>query len=73
MKMAVFWVVAPCSLLEVYQSVRNFPCIIALMMEVASATERLANFYQSTRRCKPEDSHLYTHCLENLKPNLGCV
>jgi hypothetical protein len=30
MKMAVFWVVAPCSLVEVY---RRFRAIIALMME----------------------------------------
>jgi hypothetical protein len=34
-KMAVFWVIAPCSLEEV-------------------------NFYQTTRRCNPEDSHVTT-------------
>jgi hypothetical protein len=48
MKMAVFWVVAPCTLLEV----------IALMMEVASTSETSVNFYQTTRRYNPEDSHI---------------
>jgi hypothetical protein len=41
--MAVFWVVAP---------------IIALMMETARSSETLVNFYQTTRRYNPEDSHL---------------
>jgi hypothetical protein len=27
----------------------------------------LVNFYQTTRRYNPEDSHLHTHCRENLK------
>jgi hypothetical protein len=54
-KMAVFWVVAP---------------IIALMMEAARTSETLANFYQTTRRYNPEDSHLRTHRRENLKPYL---
>jgi hypothetical protein len=41
--MAVFWVVAS---------------LIALMMEAARASETLVNFYQTTRRYNPEDSHL---------------
>jgi hypothetical protein len=49
-KMAVFWVVAPCSVVEVYQS--------ALMMEAARTSETLVNFYHTTRRYNPEDSHL---------------
>jgi hypothetical protein len=52
MKMAVFWVVAPCSLVEVIIA------IIALMMEAARTSETLVNFYQTTRRYNPEDSHL---------------
>jgi hypothetical protein len=48
MKMAVFWVLAPCSLVE----------DIALMMEAARTSETLVNFYQTTRRYNPEDSHL---------------
>jgi hypothetical protein len=44
MKMAVFWVVAPCSLVEVYQCFRG-PCCLhhqgALMMEAAKTSTRL--------------------------------
>jgi hypothetical protein len=43
--MAVFWVVGPCR-------------AIALMMEAARTSETLVNFYQTTRRYNPEDSHL---------------
>jgi hypothetical protein len=53
-KMVVFWVVAPCSLVEVYQRFR----VIALMMEAARTSETLVNFYQTMRRYNPEDSHL---------------
>jgi hypothetical protein len=35
--MAVFWVLAPCNLEEVY-------CLIALMVEAASTSEMSANF-----------------------------
>jgi hypothetical protein len=31
---------------------------IALMMEAVSTSEMLVNFYQTTRRKNPEDSHL---------------
>jgi hypothetical protein len=50
--MAVFWVVAPCSLVEVYQRFRG-PCclhhqlLIVLMMEAARTSETLVNFYQT--------------------------
>jgi hypothetical protein len=75
--MAVLWVVALCSLVEVYQSFRG-PCclhnqgdqgegIIALMMEAARISETLVNFYQTTRHYNSEDSHLRTHRRENLK------
>jgi hypothetical protein len=40
-KMAVFWVVALCSLAE-------------------RTSETLVNFYQTTKRYNPEDSHLTT-------------
>jgi hypothetical protein len=64
--MAVFWDVAPCSLVEVYQRFRG-PCclhhqghesLIALIMEAASTSETLVNFCQTTRRYILEDSHL---------------
>jgi hypothetical protein len=60
-KMAVFWVVAPCSLVEVYQRFRGNCCLHhqgALMMEAARTSETLVHFYQTTRRYNPEDSHL---------------
>jgi hypothetical protein len=38
-----------------------------MMMEAASASETSVNFYQTTRRYKPEDSHLHTRRRENLK------
>jgi hypothetical protein len=66
-KMVVFWVVATCSLVEVYQRFRGPCCLhnqgaiiraIALMMEAARTSETLVNFYQTTRRYNPEDSHL---------------
>jgi hypothetical protein len=39
---------------------KNHPrgLLIALMMEAARTSETLANFYQTTRRYNPEDSHL---------------
>jgi hypothetical protein len=37
------------------------------MMEAARTSETLVNFYQTTRRYNPEDSHLRTHSRENLK------
>jgi hypothetical protein len=46
MKMTVICNVAQCSLM------------IALMMEAASTSETSVNFYQTTRRSIPEDSHL---------------
>jgi hypothetical protein len=52
--MAVFWVVVPCSLVEVLAA----SIIIALMMEAARTSETLLNFYQTTWRYNPEDSHL---------------
>jgi hypothetical protein len=59
--MAVFWVAAPCSLVEVYQRFRGHCCLHhALMMHVARTSETLVNFYQTTRRYNPEDSHLQT-------------
>jgi hypothetical protein len=57
--MAVFWLVAPCSLVEVYQRF--------LMMEAARTSGTLVNFHQTTRRYSPEDNHLRTHRRQNLK------
>jgi hypothetical protein len=37
------------------------------MMEAARISETLVNFYQTARRYIPEDSHLHTRRLENLR------
>jgi hypothetical protein len=62
-KTTVFWVVVPCSLVEVYQRYRgaadSIIRVITLMMLAARTSETLANFYQTTRCYNPEDSHLY--------------
>jgi hypothetical protein len=56
--MAVFWVIAPCR-------------AIGLMKEAANTSETSVNFYQTTWRNKPEDSHLHTRHSENLKSHLS--
>jgi hypothetical protein len=35
--------------------------LIALMMEAARSPETLVNFYQTTRRYNPEDSHTHKY------------
>jgi hypothetical protein len=40
---------------------------VALMMEAVSISETSVNFYETTRRNIPEDSHLHTCSRENLK------
>jgi hypothetical protein len=44
--------------------------VVALMMEAARTSERLVNFYQTTRCYNPEDSYLRSHRRENLKSYL---
>jgi hypothetical protein len=69
MKMAVFWVVALCSLIEVYQRFRGTFCLHYQGDECLrqQLPETLVNFYQTTRRYNPENSHLHTRRRENLK------
>jgi hypothetical protein len=43
------------------------------MMEAARTSETTVNFYQTTRRYNPEDSHLHTHRRENLQSCLFYV
>jgi hypothetical protein len=56
--MAVFWVVPPRSLVEVYQRFRSAYC---------RHQQGALNFYQTTQRYNPEDSHLRIHRRDNLK------
>jgi hypothetical protein len=63
--MTVFWDAAPCSLVEIDRSLRR--TLIALMMEAVSTSETSVNFYKTTQRKIPEDSHLHTRRHENLR------
>jgi hypothetical protein len=58
-KLAVFWNVAPCSLIEIDRRFRGVYRPIALVMEVVSSSETSVNIYQTTRPNIPEDSHLH--------------
>ncbi|KDR13527.1 Homeotic protein empty spiracles [Zootermopsis nevadensis] len=51
--MANFLDVSPCCLVEGYLR------FIALIMEAARTSETVVNFYQTTRKYNPEDSHLH--------------
>jgi hypothetical protein len=79
MKMAVFWDVALCSLVEVYRCFRDACCrAIALMMEAAITSETSVNFHQTTRCNNPEDSHLqvsseFRPCLQTVRKQIFCV
>jgi hypothetical protein len=44
--------------------------LIGRWMAAASTAETPVNFYQTTRRYNPEDSHLHTHRRETLKSYL---
>jgi hypothetical protein len=59
MKMAVFWVVAP--------TFQRFCCLHQQgMMQTESTSKSSVNYYQSTRRNNPEDSHLpVSNCTVN--------
>jgi hypothetical protein len=54
-----------------YRNKESRGLLIALMMEAVSASETSVNFYQTTRRNNPEDSHLHTRRRENLKSHCG--
>jgi hypothetical protein len=56
MEIAVFWDVAPCSLVEIYLRFRDAYCL-----------NHQISFYETTQRSIPEDSHLHTRRREHLK------
>jgi hypothetical protein len=79
--MAAFWVVVPCSLIEVYHVsevfaasiIRAMLIMIALMVEAASTSETSANLYQTARCNNPGDSHLHARRRENLKSHSASI
>jgi hypothetical protein len=58
MMLAVFRVVAPCSLIDVY--LRFAASIIVLMKEAASASETSVKFYKTSRKTSPQDRRFHT-------------
>jgi hypothetical protein len=56
-----------CSDFILFRKSIGYSDLFALMMEAASTYETSVNFYQTTRRNIPEDSHLHTRLRENLK------
>jgi hypothetical protein len=64
--MAVFWAVAPCGLVFVYQRLRGLYCLYHQKIEAAQTSETSVNSYRSTRRHNPEGSHLHSHRREKL-------
>jgi hypothetical protein len=59
MKMAVFWVVMLCGVVEVYQCFRLLLSPITWVMEAGSAFEMLVKFCQTTWYYNPEGNHLH--------------
>jgi hypothetical protein len=66
--MAVFWDTAPCTLADIDRRFRGAYCLHRQGDLIASETS--VNIHQATRRNNPEDSHLHSHCRENLKSHL---
>jgi hypothetical protein len=60
MKMAVFWVGAPCSTVKLtdVSEVLTLSIMRVIMTEAASTSETSVDSHQSTLRTNPEDSHL---------------
>jgi hypothetical protein len=58
MIMAVFWDVAPCSLVDTDRSLRETYCLHRKGAATESSSETSVNIYQTTRCNIPEDSHL---------------
>jgi hypothetical protein len=72
--MIVFSDVAPCSLEETGRRFRVLiTAIIRVIMEAVSTSETSVNFYRTTRRNIPEDSHFHTRRSMNLKSHVSIL
>jgi hypothetical protein len=67
MKMTTFWIVAPCSLVEVADVSDVLAASIIRAMSTYCPDDGGSSFYQTTRRNNPEGSHPHIRRLENLK------
>jgi hypothetical protein len=72
-KIALFWEVAPCTLVQADYCLLPPIIKIALMMEAVSTSETSVNIYQTARRNIPEETRLHTRRCENLKPHHNFV
>jgi hypothetical protein len=62
MTIGAFWDTAPCSL-GVDRRFRCAYCLIVLMMEVVSTSEKSVYYNETTWRSIPEGSNLHVMCL----------
>jgi hypothetical protein len=58
-KMTVFWIVEPCSLVQVYRRFRGAYCLYHQDDQEVNTSEMSVNFYQTTRRNIREDGHVH--------------
>jgi hypothetical protein len=65
LKAAVFWDVAPCSLVDIDRRFRG--------AEAVSSSETSVNIDETTRRNIPEDNHLHKCHRENLRSQLSFI
>jgi hypothetical protein len=72
LKIAVFWLVAPCILVDIYRRFRGICCIHNQRYESWEHDDggskylwTSANFYKTTQHYNPEDSHLHTQQLKS--------
>jgi hypothetical protein len=68
LKMAAFWDIAPCCLVEVDQLFTYY--LHYQSDEYSRTSETSVNFYETTRRNIPQCYHLHTRRRENLKSHL---
>jgi hypothetical protein len=70
--MTVFWVVAPCTLVEIYWRFRGVCCLHHQSDVIASTSEKSVTFFQNTRCSNPEYSHLQQLCFLNSNRHGKC-
>lgn len=70
LKMAIFWPDAQCCVVEVYRRLRDDCCFHHQGDKAAISSEMSVNFYQTTLRIRPDDSHLLTGRSENMKSHM---
>jgi hypothetical protein len=65
---AIVWIVAPCSVIEVYRRFRGSYYLHHRPDDGGTSISEISeNVYQTTRRNNPEDSHVHNLRRENLK------